>query len=137
MKKIFLIGGLLMSQFLFAEGFMDGNWTTGYVSGSGKIDLQVEDSKVLLKIDRNTCSLNAIGEPTACTRMAALEIQGKLEADVESSGRFPRGTMIYKIKDTSYGVVYFRNAFSTWHRLLKYDKKGVVIFAANLEMKTI
>lgn len=126
--KILLVTVLLgLSNFAFASSpILDGTWTTGYVVGHGKVSVIVEGSRVSLINDQNSCNLNAIGEPAACTRMRAIATPTAFELDQKTSGTQPKGILVYKLVGTDFGVVVAKNPRENWVRLLEYEKDRVV-----------
>lgn len=131
MKTIFAIF-TCVSTLAFAGGPLDGNWKSPYVPGQGRTTFSVEGQQVQVISDLNRCSYEQDGSAYVCTEIGPKIERGTLVADYETSKKFARGTTIYKIVGTKFGLVHFKNISSEWIRMLKYDNDGQVVFAISL-----
>ncbi len=127
MKKIItILSTLSLSNFAFAHNLpVNTKWESDYLVGKGIFSVVVNTSEtVTVNEDKNTCILNYLGTPFACTKMGFFSTVGTLKMVPVATDRM---TAVWSVENSPYQIVHkLSDEINGFIRLLKVDNSGRV-----------
>ena len=123
---------LCFSSLSFAHNLpVNTKWESDYLVGKGIFSMVISSSESVTVYEyKNSCILNYLGTPFACTKMGILGTEGVLKYVPVATDRM---TAIWRVENSPYQIVHrLSDEINGSMRLLKVDNSGRVVESVRL-----